>query len=232
MDFRVLASSSRGNCYVVSDSGSSLLLECGIPVKRIREGLDFGLSRIDGCLVSHAHGDHAGAAGDLLRAGVDLYMTHGTAEALQLTGHHRLHIIRAMERFTVGPWRVFPFETIHDCAESAGFLIQHGGESLLFATDTAYVRYRFTGLTCIAIECNYDQDILAANVAEGVVDRQVKRRVLHSHMRLDTVKGFLLANDLSRAREIWLLHLSDNNSSAENFKREIQALTGKEVRIA
>jgi phosphoribosyl 1,2-cyclic phosphodiesterase len=182
--------------------------------------------------VSHAHGDHAGAAGDLLRAGVDLYMTHGTAEALQLTGHHRLHIIRPLERFAVGPWAVLPFDTVHDCAESVGFLIQRGGENLLFATDTAYVPYRFTDLTCIAIECNYDLDILRANVGEGLVDRHVKRRVLHNHLSLENVKGLLAANDLSRVREIWLLHLSDDSSSAENFKREIQALTGKEVRIA
>jgi len=32
-------------------------------------------------------------------------------------------------------------------------------------------------------------------------------------------------------REIWLIHLSDNNSDNARFKREIQELTGKMVFI-
>jgi hypothetical protein len=51
-------------------------------------------------------------------------------------------------------------------------------------------------------------------------------------MSLETCKGFLRANDLSRVQEIWLLHLSDANSDAARFKREIQELTGKVVYVA
>ena len=56
--------------------------------------------------------------------------------------------------------------------------------------------------------------------------------VLRSHFSLENVKEFLQANDLSKVQEIWLLHLSDGNSDAERFKREIQELTGKVVYIA
>lgn len=51
-------------------------------------------------------------------------------------------------------------------------------------------------------------------------------------MSLETAKEFLRANDLSRVQEIWLLHLSDDNSDAERFKREIQGLTDKPVYVA
>lgn len=46
------------------------------------------------------------------------------------------------------------------------------------------------------------------------------------------MKDFLKANDLRHVQEIWLLHLSDGNSDADRFKREIQELTGKPVYIA
>jgi len=59
----------------------------------------------------------------------------------------------------------------------------------------------------------------------------LKKRILKSHFSLENVKEFLKANDLSRVQEIWLLHLSDGNSDAERFKREIQELTGKMVFI-
>ena len=127
---------------------------------------------------------------------------------------------------------MLPFDTVHDAAEPLGFLLTLGPERLLFATDTAYVKYRFPGLTHIAIECNYDLGILKQNVAAGLVEREVKKRILRSHMHLGNVKQFLRSNDLSRVQEIVLLHLSDDNSQADRFRREVQQLTGKEVRVA
>jgi phosphoribosyl 1,2-cyclic phosphodiesterase len=231
MNLRVLASGSRGNCYRLEAGGSPLLLECGITLREIREGLGYGLSQIEGCLLTHEHADHAVAAHDILRAGVDLYCSEGTAKALNLEGH-RLRIVKAREPFRIGGWRVLPFDTIHDAEEPLGFLLQHGEEKVLFATDTAYLKYRFNGLTHILLEVNYDLETLKQNVEEGRTPREVKRRVLKSHMSLETAKGFFQANDLSRVQEIWLLHLSDNNSTADRFKREIQAITGKVVRTA
>ena len=82
------------------------------------------------------------------------------------------------------------------------------------------------------VECNYALDILQKNVTAGLVPTALKDRVLRSHFSLENVKEFLKANDLSKVQEIWLLHLSDGNSDAGRFKREIQELTGKEVYIA
>ena len=231
MQIQVLASGSKGNCYRVEHAGASLLLEAGIPFAEIRKGIGFRVSGLDGALVSHEHGDHAKAVRDLMRVGVDCYMSAGTAEALGLDGH-RLHPIRSRARFEVGPWSIVPFEAVHDAAEPLGFLITIGDERLAFATDTAYIRYRFPGCTRLMLEANYDLPVLKANVAAGVVNHEVKRRVLRSHMSLETLCGFLQANDLSRVKEIVLLHLSSDSSDAARFKRTIMALTGKEVRIA
>lgn len=231
LEIRVLASSSRGNCYTVSDGQMVLLLECGIPIARIREGLGFRLSQVAACLVSHEHGDHARAAKDVIKAGIDCYMSAGTAQALNLSGH-RVHIVPTKEWFRIGQWHVFAFDTVHDAADPLGFFIDAGADRLLYATDTAYLKYRFPGLTHVMIECNYDLDVLKQNTEAGIVNRAVKRRILRSHFNIKNVKEFLRANDLSTVREIWLLHLSNDNSDALRFKREIQELTGKEVRVA
>lgn len=82
------------------------------------------------------------------------------------------------------------------------------------------------------IECNHSYDILNSNVESGVLDSGLKNRLIKSHFSLENVKEFLKANDLSQVQEIWLIHLSDGNSNAEQFKREIQELTGKVVYIA
>lgn len=227
-----LASGSRGNCYWVTDGSTPLLLEAGIRFQDIRKGTGFRVSEIAGVLISHEHQDHCKAVRDVMKVGIDCYMSAGTAEALGISGH-RLHIIQARQQFRLGSWAVLPFETQHDAAEPLGFLLANQyGEKLLYATDTYYIRYRFRGLTHIAVECNYSMDILRANIEAGLVEPALKKRILKSHFSLEHVKEFLKANDLSQVKEIWLLHLSDRNSDAELFKREIMELTGKPVYVA
>ena len=224
-----LASGSRGNCYHITDGSTPLLLECGIKYNDIQKRLNFRASEIAACLISHEHFDHSKAVKDIMRAGIDCYMSRGTAEALGISGH-RLNIIKAKQQFRIGTWAILPFETQHDAIEPLGFLlVNQAGDKLLYATDTYYIRYRFRGLTHIAVECNYSMDILRANIEAGLVPVELKNRIIQSHFSLENVKKFLQANDLSKVREIWLLHLSDGNSDAEMFKREIQELTGKMV---
>ena len=232
MEIRVLAAGSKGNCYQVSDGKTPLLLEAGIPFPVIRQKLDFGISELAGCLISHEHGDHAKAVKDMVKAGVDCYMSCGTAEALAVTGH-RVHIIEARRQFRVGTWAILPFETVHDAREPLGFLMaKQMGEKLLFATDTAYIAHRFEGLTCIMIEANYSMDILSRNVRGGAISSELRRLVIQNHMSLETLKAMLRANDLSQVEEIWLLHLSDVNSDAKLFKGKIQEISGVPVYIA
>lgn len=233
MNIKVLASSSSGNCYRISDGYTTLLLECGISFKKIREGLGFRLSEVDGCLISHDHKDHSKAAEDIARAGIDIYLSKGTKEAIGLDGH-RIKVVKALEQFRIGTFTILPFDTQHDAAEPLGYLVYSNKtkEKLLFATDTYYIRYKFQGLTHIMVECNYASDILQSNIQEGLVPEGLKNRLLRSHFSLENVKNFLKANDLSKVQEIYLMHLSSGNSDAERFKREIQSLTGKPVYIA
>ena len=203
MDIKVLASSSRGNCYLISDGSTPLLLECGQRVSEIRQGLGFGLTDVSACLLSHEHQDHSKAIKDVLRAGVYVYTSPGTIEALGLD-NHRLRAVKSKDTFRVGTWTIRAFETQHDAKEPLGFLLHSKatGERLLFATDTYYIRYRFPRLHYIMVECNYAMDILEDNVRRGLVPEVLKKRLLTSHFSLENVKEFLKANNLSRVQEI------------------------------
>lgn len=232
IEIKKIASGSKGNCYLVDDGKTPLLLEAGINIKDIRIGTGFRLGEIEGCLISHEHGDHIKAVEDIVKAGIDCYMSHGTAKGLGFD-NHRIKRGEAGEQIKIGTWHMLAFETQHDCEGSLGFLLANeAGEKLLFATDTYYLKYQFTGLTHIMIECNYALDILNKNIRTGRVPAVQKKRLLKSHFSLENVKEFLKANDLSKVKEIHLLHLSDRNSDAKRFKREVQELTGKVVYIA
>lgn len=233
MKFKVLASGSKGNCYILSSPTGSLLLDAGIPFREIQKGLDYNLRDITASLVTHEHKDHSKAAEDVMNAGIDCYMSEGTANALGLQGH-RLNIMRHKDEVEAGGFVIKAFETQHDAAEPLGFFIWYEqiGEHLLYLTDSYYCKYRFRGLNYIMVESNYVKETLDRNVEAGLIDEALKRRLLESHFSLEHVKDFLQANDLSQCQKIVLLHLSDYNSDAARMKSEIEALTGIETVVA
>ena len=231
MDIQVLASGSTGNSYKISDGVTSVLIEAGIPFKQIQKALNFQVSTLDGVLLSHEHGDHSKSIKDLIASGINCYMLQATADALGVSGH-RVKVIAPKKLFTLNSMEIIPFATEHD-VPSVGYLIYSRvtKEKLVFITDTFYCKYLFKGLTRIMIECNYADDILQANIERGSINPALAKRLLRSHFSLANVKEFLRANDLSKVQSIHLMHLSDGNSDAERFKREVAQLTGKLVII-
>lgn len=226
MEIKILASSSHGNAYYLSNGETPILIEAGIRYKELQKRLGFKVSGLAACLISHEHKDHSMAVKDLLKAGVDCFASYGTWQALGLMPHHRILIASAKQQFQVGCWRVLPFDVEHDAEEPLGFLLSDGQNKVLYANDTYYLRYRVPGLTHVMVCCNYSRELLKENVEQGHVERELKNRLLRSHMSLETLKDFLVANDLSKVEAIWLLHLSDGNSDANQFQQEIEELTG------
>lgn len=232
MDITVIASGSSGNAYRISDGDTALLLDAGIPLQRIKQALNFRVRDLAGCLITHAHGDHAKAAGDLAKAGVDIYTSQGTIDACRLTGH-RMKPVKALQEVMIGTFAVLPFDVQHDAPEPLGFLLtsRRTGEKLLYFTDTYYLKYRFTGLTHIMGECNYSMDIVEQSVRNGYIPPELVPRLVKSHMSLEHFLDLLKANDLHEVKQIYLLHLSNNNSDAERFREAVQKLTGTEVYV-
>ena len=228
MKFESLASSSAGNAYIVSDRDTRILIECGVTHKKLQKLAGFSLSEFKACLVSHEHKDHAKCALDLIARGMDVYMSAGTAAALETEG---ANLVEHMEQFNVGSLDVVPFTTFHDAAEPLGFLIKSrvDGDVLAFATDTVNLRYKFPGLNILAIEANYDKHVL--DRCEKLPDK-VRHRITNSHIEIDTLCDYLRTLDLSACREIHLLHLSDSTSREAEFiaKVEREVPTGVKVK--
>lgn len=231
IEITTLATGSKGNCYRITDGHTPLLLECGINYREIQKGIEFRMSEVAGCLITHEHKDHCKSIKDVLKAGINCYMSAGTAQELNIQ-HHRIKTVRAKEQLQIGTWTILPFDVQHDVSEPMGFLLANqAGEKLLFATDTYYIKYKFKGLTHLMVECNFSEKILDENILAGRVPQVMRKRLLKSHFSIENLKEFLKANDLSKVQEIWLLHLSGTNSNEDLFKREIQQVTGKLVFI-
>lgn len=228
LTFRSLASSSKGNAYLVSDGETVLLLECGLPYKKLAEKSGFTLMDTTACFVTHEHKDHSSAAGQLIRHGVPVYMSEGTARALELWD---AEVIEPGQPVTFGALRVMAFRVSHDAADPVGYLIDdtRTGERLFFAADTRGLSYIVPRLAYIAVECNYEESLLAASQR---IPESLKNRIRHSHFEVQDVIRWLKKQDLSHVMTIYLLHLSAGNSRAAAWKQMFaREFPGIEIKI-
>lgn len=224
MKLKVIGTGSKGNCYLLTSStGETLVVECGIKFTEVKKALDYQLSGVVGCILSHSHFDHSKHIKDYLSSGIDLYTSKGTLEALKLSDHYRSHSIRSGNAVQVGGFKVLPFDIIHDAPEPLGFLISHEEMGVcLFLTDTHYSEYTFKGLNHLILEINYCEEILdSKNTPQFLRDR-----IINSHLSLENALGMLDANDLSNVKNIVLIHLSDSNSNEAKFIEQVKSKTG------
>lgn len=227
MKLHVLGSSSSGNCYLFQSekTGEVLAVEAGVKFNKVKKVLDVNLNSIVGCIVSHEHGDHAKCVGDFINACIPCYMSQGTKHALGFSSSYWAKGLLPFEQVVINGFRVIPFPVQHDAAEPYGYLIRHEEcGTVLFATDTYFLKYKFPGLNNVMLECNYSKEILDANFTAGRIDKKRYERTIKSHMSYDNCLLTLQANDLSQVCNILLLHLSDNNSNATEFIHGIERL--------
>ncbi len=233
MNLKVINSNSLGNAYLLSNDSEALLIECGVRWEKIKQAIDFNIRKIVGCIVTHEHGDHSKSIVDVMKSGIKVYASRGTHRELKTLDHHRAFILEHGKAVQIGNFNVMPFNVKHDVAEPLGFLIKHEETGVvLFLTDTYYSEYKFPGLNNIIVEANFCQMIIDDRLARGEDPKFLRDRIFKSHMSLATCKDLLRANDLSQVNNIVLIHLSDRNSNADRFKKEVTEATGKMVHIA
>lgn len=228
MTFYPLASSSKGNAYIVSDGDTNILLEAGLTAKELRRRSSVPISSIDACFITHEHMDHAKCARSLCDKGVPVYMSEGTAIALELED---ANVMEPRETVNVGALRVMAFDTYHNTAQPFGYAIEdtRSSERMLFAVDTVNLNVRIPGLTEIALECNYADDLLGRLTK---LPDKVKERIRRSHMEIDTAVQYLHKLDLSRVQIIWLLHMSSASGDAGRFLDRFEnEFPGIEIRV-
>lgn len=231
MQLHVIASGSKANCYLLETSSGTIILEAGVPIKKVLHALNFDLTHVIGCFVTHEHGDHAKHVKEYIEHGINVYMSKGTKDTL---GLQNAQVIPTGKKKVFKNISVAAFETEHDATEPVGYYISdvYTNEKLIFATDTYYVRYKFKDVNYILVECNYATDILNENVEEGYVRVERVNRLIASHFELGNVKKFILANNSKHLKNVILLHLSAQNSDKMRFKKEIEAITKAKIDVA
>lgn len=204
MTLKCIGSGSSGNCYILTCNNEKLILDCGLPIKAIKQGLGFDLQGIQGILCTHKHLDHSLSAEDFKKMGFDVWQPYLDENKMQ--------------RRYFGGFMVRSFDVPHDNEPCVGYLIEcPNGERLLYATDCEYIRYSFKkmSLNHILIECNYQQEL---------VDRDLPQYVhkIRGHCSLSTCKEFIKVNATDSLQTVILCHLGQETAEPEECVAEIQ----------
>lgn len=208
-------SSSSGNCTLIQSGEQGLLVDCGVPLRRIKEAADtMGLSmeQISGILLTHEHGDHIKAIPQLLKHyAIPFYGTEGTLSAAQVEGtdHQRLP-------FTVGNFYITPIETSHDVVSPCGYRIEAEGKAIAIVTDTGKTTpgmlQALSGCTLIMLESNYDPNLLEFGPYPAALKRRIKSD--RGHLSNNDCATLLALKALEGDLETAVLaHLSDHNNT-------------------
>lgn len=147
---KVVGSSSQGNAYILDCQNETLLLELGVSWKDIVKALNFDLSKIVACVVTHQHSDHAKSIKDAIKAGFPVYST----SEVQLI-HPKVNVPKIGEKTRIGGFSIQPLSVPHSC-ECYAYIIQHEEfGKLVFATDCSEFKYKIKSVNHWLLEANY-----------------------------------------------------------------------------
>lgn len=237
----IFASSSEGNCLLVSHENTNILIDAGISARRIASALTqagVSMESIGGVFITHEHSDHIMGLKTLLKKySIPLYAPHTVANRLigmlpDAAGH--MHIIPVGDEFPVGGFCVRAFHTSHDTDESVGYRLSSAGESFAVATDTGCVTEEISsalfGANTVLIEANHDEQSLL----DGPYPAFLKKRILSDRGHLSNAHCAEFAKLLAESgtRRIVLGHLSrTNNTPALALAAVSEVLSGLETEL-
>jgi phosphoribosyl 1,2-cyclic phosphodiesterase len=230
MKFTVLGSGSTGNAVLIVAGDTRVLVDAGMSAKETVRRLALvgeDISQIDGVIITHEHGDHAGGLRVLLKnMDCPVYMSGETREAY--VGDRRgvsnaepqkradaladrVEEIESSKDFRIGAIDFHPFTVPHDAVDNFGFTAEHDGVKIATLMDfgciTTLIAERLRGCAAIVIESNHSRDMLKAC---EVYPWELKQRILSrtGHLSNEDVALWLRDGFDGVARHIVLAHLS------------------------
>lgn len=230
--FKSLGSGSSGNATVVQAREGAqtvhLLVDCGLGIRELDKRLGAAgmlAEQIDAIFITHEHGDHIGCARQLAaRERIPVYMSEGTYVAIgEPDFEGMLRIARDATPIEVGSLRIEPFTVPHDAREPLQLCCFDGDVRLGVLTDlghaSAHVLQQMAGCRSLLLECNHDEDLLAA----GSYPPFLKRRVGGAYGHLANSAAAAVAQALQPRGLVVAAHLSEQNNRPELARAALAA---------
>ncbi len=227
--FLSLISGSSGNASLIKNEDTTILIDCGLSVKRLNEilnNLDVNCNDIDALLITHEHSDHILGAGVLSRRfDIPIYATKETHEAMNVgpVKDYNVKIINPFLPFEIGSIGIDTFKISHDALNPIGYSLFDKDKKYSIVTDTGIITEEILNSVrnsdYVMLEANHDIDMLMY----GQYPFNLKKRILSDlgHMSNDYAANIAIKLLENNTKNIMLSHLSNNNNTPEIAYRTV-----------
>ena len=218
----VLGSGSKGNCIYVGFDKTHILIDAGLPIRRIERfvaAMGIAPSALS-VLITHSHRDHIGSLDALTeKYSPAVYISEKSRGLMPecRNGAEDSRIYFGDEDFFVGQFTVSPFAVSHD-VPCVGYTLTAAGKSVSVATDigrmTDKVLRSLAGSALVVLESNHDTEMLRRNVRYS---QFLKKRILSDRGHLSNIECAKTVCLLAAAgtKQVVLAHLSEENNCPE-----------------
>lgn len=231
MRFASLGSGSAGNCMVIEQANTRLLLDCGFSPNEIAkrlQTLDLKPEQISGILVTHEHDDHAkGAFKFAAKFNVPVWLSHGSLKMCErympVAASIQINIIDSHTLFSIEDIEINPYPVPHDAREPTQFTFSDGNYKLGVLTDagssTAHIEHILSGCDALVLECNHDLGMLENGPYAWTLKKRVGSRL--GHLDNQSAAALLARLDNGKLKHILAAHLSAKNNTADLAKKAL-----------
>lgn len=215
----VLASGSSGNCTLIKNSKSAVLIDAGLSAKELVRRMEpTGVSpdMIRGICISHEHSDHtAGIAQLAARYGIPVFANRSTSEVLSRQPAFQsltCRIFTTGQPFCIDAFSIEPFSVPHDALDPVGFAVTCHDVRVGVVTDmgiaTSLIKMRLKNCRAVVVESNHDEKLLRdAKRPEFLKQRILGRQGHLSNRAAADLLGEIAGPQLEAA---FLAHLSED----------------------
>ncbi|MRZ30527.1 MBL fold metallo-hydrolase, partial [Paeniclostridium sordellii] len=226
MVFCSLYSGSSGNSMFITSDRAKILIDAGLPGKKIDEALkaiDEETKNIDGIFITHEHSDHIKGVGVISRKyDIPIYANADTWSAMEGSlGKIKEHNIKVIDKRSVteiGDLNIKAFNIPHDASGPMGYTVSDGKKNISVATDfgtfTREIYDNVKDSEVILLESNHDVNMLKF----GPYPYQLKRRILSEigHLSNDDCGNAIVELvKCGNNKKIILGHLSNTNNQPD-----------------
>lgn len=212
MRFALLASGSKGNCFLLWEESLFLMIDCGTTKKYLTESFEAvhaDRDQLDAVLITHSHTDHVSQ--------IRMFRDLPIYSPVPLGSDIPVHPVDPEHPFQLQHVTVTPLALSHDAERTTGYVLETWQEKLVYITDTGYLKESYLpllkGADYIILESNHDVEMLMGT-----------RRPQYLKMRIASDSGHLCNEDAAailerivteRTRQVILAHISQEANTQE-----------------
>ena len=211
MKFYLLASGSKGNCFLLQDEHLNVLVDCGSTKKYLLSAFDrigFSLKDLDAVLITHTHTDHISQ--------IKTFKDYPVYSPVEID---KIDTIRVESEvpFQLQHVTIRPLALSHDAEKTTGYIFETWLEKLVYITDTGYVKDKYlpllTGADYIILESNHDIEKLMCTSRPYYVKQRIASD--SGHLCNEDAANILDKIVTEKTKMIVLAHISEEANTRE-----------------